>query len=83
MRESSINDFQGKLVFIKMDSATRQLRSFLGINVQYDDKNKDQSVVKMLACANTEKRFTSQQCATYSLQQCSNLALQKKFVFGC
>ena len=38
MRESLINDLKGKLVFIKMDAATRQLRSFLGINVQYFDK---------------------------------------------
>ena len=84
MRESLINDLKSKLLFMKMNSATRQFRSFLGINVQYYDKNKDKSVVKMLACANTEKRHTSRQCATYSLQQCSNLALQKKYsVFGC
>ena len=74
MRESLINDLKGKLVFIKKDSATRQLRSFLGINVQYYDKNKDKSVVKMLACANTEKRHTNQQMCylfTATIQQFS------------
>ena len=72
MRESLINDLKGKLLFIKMDSATRQFRSFLGINVQYYDKNKDKSVVKMLACANTEKRHTSRQMCnlfTATMQQ--------------
>ena len=72
MRQSLINDLQGKLVFIKMGSTTRQLRSFLGINVQYCDKNKDKSVAKMLACANTEKRHTSQQMCnlfTATMQQ--------------
>ena len=78
MRESFINYLKGKLLFIKMDSATRQFRSFLGINVQYYDKNKDKSVVKMLAFANTEKGTLIDKCATYSLQQCSNLALRKK-----
>ena len=79
MRESLINDLKGKLLFIKMDSATRQFRSFLGINIQYYDKNKDKSVVKMLACANTEKRHTSRQmCNFAAMQQCSNLALRKK-----
>ena len=29
MRQSLINDLKGKLLFIKMDSATRQFRSFL------------------------------------------------------
>ena len=41
MRESLINDLKGKLVFIKMDAATGQLRSFLGINVQYFAKIKE------------------------------------------
>ena len=55
-----------------MDSATRQLRSFLGFNVQYYDKNEDKSVVKMLACANTEKKHTSRQVCnlfTATMQQ--------------
>ena len=72
MRESLINNLKGKLLFIKMDSATRQFRSILGINVQYYDKNKDKSVVKMLACANTEKRHTSRQMCnlfTATMQQ--------------
>ena len=59
MRESLKNDLKGKLVFIKIDSATRQLQSFLGLNVQYYDKEKGRSVVKMLACADTEKKHTS------------------------
>ena len=75
MRESLINDLIDKLVFIKMDAATRQLRSFLGINIQYLDKNKGKSVVKMLACVDTEKKHTSQQMCnlfTATIQQFGN-----------
>ena len=57
MRESFIDDLKGKLVYIRMGAATRQLRSILGINVQYFDRNKGKSVVKMLACADTEKTY--------------------------
>ena len=56
LRESLINGLKGKIVFIKMDKATRQLRTFLGINVKYYDKNKVKLVVKILICADTEKR---------------------------
>ena len=35
MRDALIKDLKGKLVYIEMDGATRQSRSFLGINVQY------------------------------------------------
>ena len=72
MRKSLINDMKGKLVLIKMDNATRQLRTFLGINVQHYNKNKGKSVVKMLACADTEKRHTNQQMCnlfTATMQQ--------------
>ena len=33
MKDSLKNDLKGKLIFVKMDCATRQLRSFLGVNV--------------------------------------------------
>ena len=82
MRESLINDLKGKLLFIKMDSATRQFRSFLGINIQYYDKNKDKSVVKVLACANTEKRHTSRQMC--NLFNAAIWHCERKYsVFGC
>ena len=82
MPESLINDLKGKFTFIKMDAATRQLRSFLGINVQYFDKNKGKSVVKTLARADAEKKnIAVNKCVTYSLQQCNNSALRKKMFF--
>ena len=33
MKDSLKNDLKGKLIFVKMNCATRQLRSFLGVNV--------------------------------------------------
>ena len=55
-----MKNIEGQLVYIKMDGATRQMRSFLGINVQYYDKTKNKTVIKMLACADTEGKHTSQ-----------------------
>ena len=40
MKGSLKNDLKGKLIFVKMDCATRQLRSFFGINVQYYNEKK-------------------------------------------
>ena len=78
MRESLINDLKDKLLFIKMDSATRQFRSFLGINVQYYDKNKDKSEVKMLACANIAKRHTSRQMCNLFTATMQQFGIAKK-----
>ena len=35
MKDSLKNDLKGKLIFVKMDCTTRQLKKFLGINIQY------------------------------------------------
>ena len=59
MRESLKKDLKGKLVYIITDGATRQLRSFLGINVQYYCEREKKVVVKTLACADTERKCTS------------------------
>ena len=61
MKGSLKNDLKGKLIFVKMDCATRQLRSFLGINVQYYNERKKQTEIKTLACADTERKHTSEQ----------------------
>ena len=42
MNDSLKNDLKGKLIFVKLDCATRQLRSFFGINVQYYTERKKQ-----------------------------------------
>ena len=73
MRDSWINDLKGKPVFIKMNAATRQLQSFFVINVQYFDKNKEKSVVKKLACADTEKK--TYQSTNVQLIHCNNTAI--------
>jgi len=67
MSDALIKDLKGKLVYIKMDGATRQLRSFLGVNAQYYDETKGEAVVKTLACADTERKHTSEQmCKMFS-----------------
>ena len=75
MRESLINELKGKLAFTKTEAATRQLRSFLGINIRYFDKNQGKSVVKML----TQKKTC--QSANMQLNYCNNSALRKKMFF--
>ena len=60
-RDALITKLKGKLVYIKIDGATRQLRSFLGINVQYYDESESEAVVKTLTCADSEKKHSSQQ----------------------
>ena len=44
-----------------MDCATRQLRSFFGINVQYYNERKKQTEIKTLACVVSERKHTSEQ----------------------
>ena len=46
MKDSLKNDLKGKLIFVKMDCATRQLRSFFGIDVQYYSERKKQTEIK-------------------------------------
>ena len=46
MKDSFKNDLKGKLIFVKMDCTTRQLRSLLGINVQYYNERKKQTEIK-------------------------------------
>ena len=61
MKNSLNNDLKGKLIFVKMDCATRQLRSFFGINVQYYNERKKQTEIKTLACVDIERKHTSEQ----------------------
>ena len=62
MKDSSKNDLIGKLIFVKMGCATRQLRSFLDINVQYyKERKKERNRIKTLACVDTERKHTSEQ----------------------
>ena len=55
-RDALITKLKGKPVYIKIDGATRQLRSFLGINVQYYDDSESKAIMKMLTCADLEKK---------------------------
>ena len=60
-RDALITKLKGKLVYIKIDGATCQLRSFLGSNVQYYGESKSKVVVKTLTCADSKKKHSTQQ----------------------
>ena len=77
-RDALITKLKGKLVYIKIVGATRQLRSFLGINVQYYDKIESKAVVKTLTCADSEKNTQVNKCVKFLKQLCKNLMFGKK-----
>ena len=64
-RDALITKLKGKLVYIKIDGATQQLRSFFGIDVQYYDESKSKAVVKTLTCADSEKNTQVNKCVDF------------------
>ena len=74
MKDSLKNDLKRKLNFVIMDCATRQLRSFFGINVQYYNERKKQTEIKTLACVD----IPASKCVACLIQLCESMKYQQK-----
>ena len=67
MRDALIKDLKGKLVYIKMDGATRQSRSFLGINVQYYNETRKKQLLKHWLVQIQKESIQASKCVTCSI----------------